>query len=265
MAALIQKQELKIFPAPKDLFLFAASDFKERAIASVNQKGIFSVVLSGGNTPKLFFDTLVNQESLKTNIPWDYIQFFFGDERYVPKDNEESNYHTAYTHLFSKVPVKEENIYPMPTELKDPANVASQYALTLRKAMHTKTDAFPVFDLCYLGLGANAHTASLMPKSDLVSYYAMQGEETLLDPLAASLYVPNINQYRITLTPPLINHSKTIIFLVTGDDKSQAVKHVLQGPVNKVLYPAQLIHAHSGITSWYLDQAAAYDLTIAKG
>ena len=143
-----------------------------RAMAAVNDKGVFSVVLAGGNTPKLFFDALTGIEYYKKNIPWRQIQFFFGDERYVPSDNAKSNYHMAYEHLFSKVPVNPENIYRIPTEFNDPKDAAKNYEQTLSKVFHIKDNAFPQFDLLYLGLGDNAHTASLMPFSDVVKHYA---------------------------------------------------------------------------------------------
>src|SRR5579871_6169608 len=116
---MMKNKEVIIFPNSQDVFQFAAKDFFNRAVSAVNDKGVFSVVLAGGNTPKLFFDILTNMD-----IPWQKIRFFFGDERYVSSDNVNSNYHMVYEHLFSKVPINPSNIYRIPTEFNDPNDAA---------------------------------------------------------------------------------------------------------------------------------------------
>lgn len=257
MAIIIKNNEVNIFSNAHDLFQFSAKDFMQRALAAIQDKGIFSVVLSGGTTPTLFFDTLTSVENYRSNIPWQKIQFFFGDERYVPSENAESNYHMAYQHLFSKVSVDPKNIYRIPTEFDDPKDAAKDYEKTLRKIFHIKDDAFPSFDLVYLGLGNDAHTASLMPCSDPISDHV---ENSLSNQLVASLFVPQLQMYRITLTPNAINHAKNIIFLVTGENKATAVWEVLEGSTDYLHYPAQLIQSRQGKTMWYLDQSAAKDI-----
>ena len=143
--------EIKIFESPNLLFDYAAQDFFNQVMKTVQNKGTFSVALSGGSTPLSFFDTLVRMN--KNDIPWNCIQFFFGDERYVPADNAKSNYHMAYEHLFSKVPINPKNIHRIPTENEDRFISANEYALTIKKILPTEQ-----FDLCYLGLGSDAHT-----------------------------------------------------------------------------------------------------------
>jgi 6-phosphogluconolactonase len=264
MATMTKNKDITIFTNANDLFQFAAKDFSQRASAAVNDKGIFSVVLAGGNTPKLFFDTLTDIEYYKKNIPWQQIQFFFGDERYVPSDDAESNYYMAYEHLFSKVPVNPKNIYRIPTEFNDPKNAAKNYEQTLRRVFHIKDNAIPQFDLLYLGLGDNAHTASLMPLSDIVKYYAERSLSDKNNQLVASLFVSESNMYRITLTPNVINNAKDIIFLVTGSNKATAVWKVLEDQTDPLHNPAQLIHSVHGKTIWYLDQLAAKKLSISN-
>src|SRR5437899_1396147 len=163
-----KKLNIKIFNNLNKLFDYAADDFSKQAITSINNKGIFSVILSGGNTPMFFFDTLSRFD--KKNIPWEKIQFFFGDERYVPANNMNSNYHMTYEHLFSKVPVNPKNIHRIPTEFNDPVDAAKEYEKIIKQILQVKDHHLPQFDLCYLGLGANAHTASLMPFSDVVKF-----------------------------------------------------------------------------------------------
>jgi 6-phosphogluconolactonase len=259
MGIMKKHNDVTIFPNPTDLFAFAANDFSQRAIATVDQKGEFTVVLSGGNTPKSFFDALANNESYRKNIPWQHIRFFFGDERYVPSDNAASNYHMAYEHLFSKIPVDPKNIYRIPTNYDDPNIAASEYESTIRSALKLTDDIFPVFDLIYLGLGDDGHTASLMPLSDVVMRASdLSGTEP--NQWVSSLFIPENNMYRITLTPSIINHAENIIFLVTHASKATVVWEVLKGKSNPQYYPAQLISSMMGKTCWYLDQAAARKL-----
>lgn len=257
MDALNKNKILKIFPTSVDLFEAAVVDFIRCADAAVAAQGVFTVVLSGGNTAKFFFDALVASERRQRRIPWRRIKFFFGDERYVPADEAESNYFSAKECLFSKVAVLAENIYRMPTEFDDPKMGAKKYAETIRRVFHLDNGELPKFDLVYLGLGEDGHTASLMPGSEIVKNYA---ENTVLDendPLVTALWAPQQQMYRITLTPGAINHSAGISFLVTGINKASAVQHTLEGPWQPQQYPAQLIHCANENLIWYLDQQAA--------
>ncbi len=195
--------EITIFPNINDLFHYAATDFCKRALKAIEEKGSFSVVLSGGNTPKAFYD-LLTSAFYKEVIPWSKIQFFFGDERYVPKEDDASNFHMTQEHLFAKVPVDPNHIYRMPTEFDDPKDAAHTYEKTLRQVLATSA-GYPAFDLIYLGLGDDAHTASLMPDTDIVKAYA-DDKAAVPSEWVSALYVPHLNMYRITLTPPAINH-----------------------------------------------------------
>lgn len=248
---------IKCFANANDLFQFAAEEFTTRSIACVKEKGTCTVVLSGGSTPKFFFSILTGMESYKKRIPWGDIKFFFSDERYLPVESADNNYHMVNEHLFSKVPVLADNIYRMKTEFNDPNEAANDYEKMIRSVLHLNATAFPSFDLVYLGLGEDAHTASLMPFSDVVMRYAENVQAETIQPLVASLWVPHLSMHRITLTPPAINHSARIIFQVTGQSKAQAVKHVLKGQHDPQAYPAQLIHPEHGQTQWYLDKDAA--------
>jgi 6-phosphogluconolactonase len=245
MDSLSKNRIIKIFSNDNDLFSTAAQDFAQRAIAAVTAKSEFNVVLSGGNTPKLFFDTLTKNPEYRQKIPWRQIKFFFGDERYVPADDPGNNYNSAKQHLFSKVSVSAENIFPIPTGFSDPQDSARSYEVTICK-VH--------FDLIYLGLGDDAHTASLMPGTDIVRDYA-QGKAP--HQLVAALWAPQQKMYRITLTPCAINHSECICFLVTGASKAAAVSSVLEGAFDPERFPAQLIHSADEKIVWYLDQEAA--------
>jgi 6-phosphogluconolactonase len=243
--------DIIIFPNATDLFQAAAADFMQRASDILIKKPVFTVALSGGNTAKLFFDSIVSHNNKE--IPWDKVHFFFGDERYVPATDLENNYHIAHVHLFTKIGIPAENIHRIPTEFEDPKDAAHQYDLTLRKFFNLNDHEYPKFDLVYLGLGENAHTASLMPFSDALKESKQR---------VTSLWVPELNMYRITLTAHTINQSPSIIFLVTGENKKTAVWEVLEGSPLPEQYPAQLIQSVHGKTIWYLDKSAAGKLCL---
>ncbi len=252
-----------VFPDAATLFAAAAKDFETRAINAVKAKGLFDVVLAGGNTPKAFYEAVTRLTDYKNRIPWQYIRFFFGDERYVPADDKQSNYHLAYEYLFSKAPINPESIYRIPTEFEQPDAAASAYDSLLRKVLRLADNTLLPFDLVYLGLGDDAHTASLMPASAVVKHAAENPLQDTNHPLAAALQLPASGLYRITLTPNAINHSQQIIFLVNGANKATAVWEALAGPRNPAEVPAQLIHCAHGSTLWYLDQLAASQLSVA--
>lgn len=257
MVTLAHNNVVYVFQNPEELYSAVADDFKNRSNRAIKERGKFTVVLSGGNTPKLLFSKLAD---FKNEIPWNKIKFFFGDERYVPSLNTENNYHTAYEYLFSKVPVLMENIYPIPTYFQNPEEAAKDYELTLRKAFNIKENEFPKFDLVYLGLGDDAHTASLMPFSEPVMKYDIKDQIEKTNYLVDSLWFEEQGMYRITLMPAAFNKALNIIFIVSGATKASAVCRVIEGPLEPNKYPAQLIHCVNYPNIWYLDKASASKL-----
>lgn len=247
-----------IYPDAQSLFTAAANDFEQSAKLAIAKKNCFSVVLSGGNTPKDFYSILVNQYAQR--IEWDKINFFYGDERYVSMDSDENNYHMTEKYLFSKVSVNPKRIFPIDTNHPTALLAAEAYQKTLRQVLQLKPHEFPVFDLVYLGLGEDAHTASLFPETPLVHAYA-QDNIIDKDKWVAAYYVDKLKMDRISLTPPAINHSNNIHFIVSGANKAQAVQAVLRGNYQPDLYPAQLIKSLHGKTLWYLDEAAAINIS----
>lgn len=257
----INDQIIHVFSDTSALFRALAKDFVQRAHKAVTEKQTFSVVLSGGKTPTLLFDALLTIAQEEKQIPWQKIKFFFGDERYVPKESDMSNYHLANAHLFSKLPIRKENIFRIPTELQDPIAAAENYEHTIREVFQCKNNEVPQFDLVYLGLGEDGHTASLMPDSDVVKTYldAIESKKNK-HPLVAALWVSELNMYRITMTPTVLNHSAHVSFCALGANKAVVVDKVLNGPFTPLQYPAQLIRCEQGETVWYLDQAAGQNL-----
>ena len=249
MVTLKPMTKIKCAADPEALFHLAALDFTKRAIKAVQAKGVFNVVLSGGSTPKDFFATLTRLKFCLEKTPWQKIQFFFADERYLAKEHPDNNYHMAHEQLFAKLSIPDKHIFPMPTHFSDPFEAAKAYEHTLHQHFQLKNQTYPPFDVVYLGLGTDAHTASLFPFSDVVL--------SPPDRLVASLWSDKLHMHRLTLTAKAINHAAAIIFMVTGLNKASAVQAVLEGPVHPQKFPAQLIHCKKGKTLWYLDQAAA--------
>jgi 6-phosphogluconolactonase len=239
---------LQIYATAGELAHAAAQHFAELAEWYAASYGRFTVALSGGSTPKALYEVLA-AEPLPITIPWPTIYFFWGDERCVPPEHADSNYRLAYGALLSKVSVPEENIFRIPAEDENHERAAAQYAATLQQFFAAP---LPRFDLIFLGLGADGHTASLFPGTA-----ALQ----VNDRAVAANYVEKLQTHRITLTAAAINNARHVIFLVAGADKAAALREVLEGQSQPDLYPSQLIHPHKGKLSWLVDEAAASLLT----
>jgi 6-phosphogluconolactonase len=242
----IQKSnyEILILSGAAELAQEAMRRFAEMAEACAKRAGRCAVALSGGSTPKVGFQILAEKPYADT-LPWSSIYFFWGDERRVPPDHADSNYRMANETLLSKVPIPRENIFRIPAEDEDPERAAANYSETLRNFFGEER---PSFDLVFLGMGADGHTASLFPGTTALH---------VNDRIAVANYVDKFQSWRITLTADTINRARNIIFLVAGADKAPALKEVIEGPRNPELYPSQLIEPSNGSLLWMVDEAAA--------
>jgi 6-phosphogluconolactonase len=246
---------IRILPSKENLFQATADDFFHYVGEVLNRQNKIHIALSGGNTPKSFFALLAKN----TNFPWERVLFFFIDERFVPADDPRSNYRMASESLFSKVNALPENIYRIPTEGMSSQQAALAYQDLLSQVFNLGIYEIPKFDLIYLGLGEDAHTASLMPLSELVqSYCEDPGNKN--NQWVQSLYNPKDDTERVTLMPQVINNAKRIIFLVEGEKKAVAVQEVLEGAYDPVRFPGQLI-GNLGEVVWFLDRESAAKLT----
>ncbi len=227
-----------------DQLLTALAEFVvTKANEAIQQQGRFSFVLSGGSSPKKLFELLAS-DRYKKQIDWTKVFFFFGDERYVPADHPDSNYLMAKKALFDALQISPGQIFRMKTELP-PEEAALSYEKDLQGYF---VNSLVRFDLVLLGLGDDAHTASLFPYTTV-----LQEKESLVK----ALYIEKVKMNRITLTAPCINQAAAIAFLVYGPSKADAVHRVLQGGQNINEYPAQLIRPNGGALHWFLDEAAA--------
>jgi 6-phosphogluconolactonase len=245
--------DLQIFENSSLLAEAAAEIFTACAADAVASRGRFVTALSGGGTPKVMFSLLASS-AYQTKIDWRAVHLFWGDERLVPDDNAGSNYYHAQKLLLSQVPIPITQVHRVRGEL--PAEQAVEdYAHQLRESAAFGR-AWPHFDLALMGLGADGHTASLFPGSSAVT----EREEPVM---AVTADYEDRPTRRVTLTPPVFNDARQILFLVAGEEKAIALSAVLRGPQDILKWPAQSIHPVSGTLTWFADRAAASQLSPA--
>ncbi len=234
--------KINIFETEEEVLENLASYFVTVAKQAINQRGKCSVALSGGNSPKRLYE-LLSSTAFKDKIEWQKLDFFFGDERNVPRKDSQSNYGMAKIALFDPLQIEPANVYAVDTEL-DPAYAAEKYNTALQNYFE---DGQLVFDIILLGLGDNAHTASLFPNTPVLN-----------DTTASvkAVFLEDQKVYRITFTAPLINKARNIAFLVYGKTKAIAVQQVIEGKKDIQHFPAQLITPFTGQLQWFLDKAA---------
>ena len=235
--------KLEILSSREELARAAASYFVEQGVAAVGQRGLFTVALSGGSTPRILYELLADpNEPFRERVPWANSHFFWSDERHVPPDHPDSNYRMANEALLSRVPVPQSNVHRVLSENPDAGEAGRAYEETL---IEVTKETLPRLDLILLGLGNDGHTASIFPGSDVL-------RETTR--LVAAPWVEKLNSYRITMTLPLLNNGESVLFLVSGAEKAEIVKAVLEGPE---IYPAQAVKPTNGQLIWMLDRFAA--------
>jgi len=238
------KPDLRIFKDTESLSRHAAEIFAERAAQSITAHDRFLVALNGGGTPTRLFQLLATE--YRDNVDWTKIHIFWGDERCVPPNDPGSSYGQARDLLLSHVPIPESNIHRIQGDL-EPAEASKDYALTLSRFASPPLE-FPRFDLVYLGMGEDGHTASLFPGSPVDVT-----EATL--PVTAHYQDRPAN--RVTLTQLVFNQAHMVAFMATGDKKAVTLAEVLSDRYNPELYPAQRIDPKNGALIWLVDEDAA--------
>jgi 6-phosphogluconolactonase len=237
-----------VFETPEEVALAAAERFVGHARESISDQGLFSVALSGGNTPRRMYELLAT-EPFKARVGWSRVHIFFGDERTVPPDHPDSNYRLAREALISHVAIPPNNVHPI-NGVGDAVINARLYESELK--LFFSGAEWPRFDLVLLGLGKDGHTASLFPGTTALSEKRAW---------VVANWIEDFRAYRITLTAPAINAAVNVEFLVTGADKAPALAAVLDGPRDPERLPAQLIKPESGSLRWLLDAEAASKLS----
>ena len=242
------EREVRILPDAAAITRRAAELFVQAARDAVAESDSFTVALSGGSTPKSLYSLLADDADLRAQLPWEKMHFFFGDERHVPPDHPESNFHMANETLFSKELVKASRITRIKGEYADTEKAALEYEQALRAYFIIEKGEFPRFDLVLLGMGGDGHTLSLFPGTKALHAPA--------DRIVVRNWVGKLYTERITLTAPAVNQANRVIFLVARADKAPALKAVLEGPYEPEQLPAQLIQPAHGKLLWLVDQAA---------
>ena len=203
-----------------------------------------TVTLSGGTTPRALY-ALLASAPYRAQVNWSQIDFYFGDERGVPPDHPDSNYRLASDTLFRPIGIASEQVHRMRGEMEDLDEAAELYTTEL---MAVVDEGLPRFDLVLLGLGPDGHTASLFPNN-----WAPHERVLWVVPI---LDAPKPPPRRLTLTVPVFNNARQVIFLVAGEDKAPAVREVLRGSAPANQFPAKLIQPSAGRVLWLLDEGA---------
>ena len=239
--------EIEVHPDPASLARAAAEHLVARAAEAVAARDRFTVALSGGSTPRSTYALLASRE-FATRVDWPRTHVFWGDERCVPPDHPDSNYHVAREALLDHVPIPQRNVHRIRGEM-EPGQAADEYERKLRGFFDVRAgELSPHFDLILLGMGGDGHTASLFPGTAAIH------EE---DRWVAAHYVPKLSAWRMTLTPAVINAAVHVTFLVAGASKAQRLREVLTGPFQPDILPSQVIQPTSGRLLWLVDAAAA--------
>ncbi|WP_040005868.1 6-phosphogluconolactonase [Fibrisoma limi] len=236
MQLIVKKDPTELAQAVADWLVTYINDVLQR-----QQR--FTIALSGGSTPEALFKLLA-ESPYREVIPWDKLHIFWGDERYVPLDDDRSNARMAYQTLLNHVPVESTQVFVWQTN-QDPDVAADRYA----NILHTYFDGYSrTFDLVMLGMGDDGHTLSLFPGTEVVH------EE---QDWTKAYFLESQNMYRLTLTAPVVNKAAAVAFLVAGPKKAAPLNEVLHGDYRPDMYPSQVIRPTDGELYWFVDEAAA--------
>lgn len=255
---------IQILTDSDDLAHAVAKRWVELADQAIAQTGNFNVALSGGSTPKKLFRLLALPE-YSEQVQWQKVHIYFGDERAVALEHDDSNYRMAKEALLDHVSVPESQVHPIYTDIENVRESADRYADVLRKNIASKhmreAGGFPRFDLCLQGIGDDGHTASLFPGTEILN----EDER-----IAAEVYVKKFQSWRVSLTFPVLANAQTMMFLVAGEGKADIVQQLLES-AGEEKYPVQMLLSRINDSrikeraqseqqcqvEWYLDKAAA--------
>lgn len=237
------RPDVRVYPDPDALSQAVAEAMAGLIQAAVAEKGRLSMVLSGGRAPFRTFRRLV--EAFRDAVPWSGVYIFWGDERYVPFEDPRNHYRMVREVFLDHVPIPSDQVHPMLTDEPDPETAARAYEDLLRTHF---PGPWPVFDLAVLGVGADGHTASLFPGSPALAErerWVVAVREPTADP-----------PIRLTLTLPVFNHAACVYFIVTGPEKTAALRRALTDPPDPVGCPASAVRPVRGDLVWWVDRAA---------
>jgi len=235
---------LEVAPNPQALAEKVMVHFLEAAHRALAERDSFHVAVSGGRTPRLFFDMLGRSDAGRA-LPWERIHLFWTDERYVPRDSEDSNFKLVADTLLAQVSIPDENVHAVDTESPDMFDAVRAYEQTLRDVFHVEGNEIPSFDLVLLGMGADGHTASLFPGS----YAPFDTEDWV-----CAVFKSGGDINRITLTHPVLRGARQLLVVVSGADKAETLKAVLTETPNADRYPIHLLWPVWEKVTWLVDK-----------
>jgi len=236
---------IEVYADPDQLKRAAAKHWIEICAAAIQEKNACHIALAGGSTPKMLYQ-LLTEADYRDSVDWQRVHIYFGDERHVPHDHEQSNFRMAREAFLDSLDIPESQIHAIPY-LPDAKLAAAAYAQTLQNCLALRS-GFPCFDLVWLGMGDDGHTASLFPGSDLLS------EQTQF---CSAAYIDKLSSWRISVTFPVINNAENVLMLISGAGKAERMAEVLHGGEQR--YPVQSV-APRGMLCWLLDAAAAQSI-----
>jgi 6-phosphogluconolactonase len=248
--------KVEVFADAEAVSRAAAEAFVRAGREATTARGRYTVVLSGGSTPQRMYQ-LLTAAPLRDAVDWSRVEFFWGDERAVPPDHKDSNFHAADVELLQKVPVPKEHIFRVVAEQADRSVAAREYQTAIARSFGVSADGPPpAFDLVFLGMGPDGHTASLFPGNA-----ALAETTKWVVPVDGA---PKPPPARVSLTPTILNAARAVLFLAAGADKADRLREVLEGPYEPDRLPSQRIRPTNGTLGWYVDRAAATHLSTAK-
>lgn len=241
------EREIRILADGAAIARRAAQEFVQAAADAVRENGAFNVALAGGSTPKALYSLLATDPSLRSQVPWEKLHLFFGDERHVGPGDADSNFRMATEAMISHVPLTKDQVVRIKGEYPDAEEAAREYEQALQSYFKLKPGEYPRFDLLFAGMGNEGHTLSLFPGTK-----ALHADGRIV----VRNWVGKLYTDRITLTAPAASNAARILFMVTGADKASALKAVLEGPFEPEQLPAQLLQPQNGKLLWLVDAAA---------
>ena len=234
----------QVYPDSAALIRAVAAESAKIVQSAASERGRVSIALAGGHSPTPLY-SLWAQE-YRDRIPWDRAHLFWGDERYVPPENDLSNYKMVRQALLEHIPISRNNVHPMPTYFGLPDEAARNYEDTLRQFFG---DEPPSIDLVFLGVGAEGHTASLFPDSPALEEQARW---------VLAVEAPAAPPRRLTLTLPILNQARHLFFIAVGAGKREIITALRDEPdARPSAYPAGRVRPKTGRVTWFLDRAAS--------
>ncbi len=240
-------RKLQVYPTRQSMIEAVCDQTVEVMERAMLESGWCMWALSGGSTPRAVLERLA-EEPYRSRIVWNRLHLFWGDERTVPSDHSDSNYKMAYDALICHVAIPEANIHRIEGE-RDPAKAADEYAKEIARLFE---DDLPRFDLIWLGMGDDGHTASLFPGT---------GATGVADRHATTVYVPKLDTWRVSLTLPVLNAAREVHVLVAGADKADMMRRVVDYADSTEDLPITMVRPSDGTMYWFVDEAAAGKLT----